>query len=254
MARSFVTTDIVDPVKAPFSKRSLDHLNSALDELTKQTIESTFSIAYTTNDIIILDGCYITATIPGTSSVTAGRIYYNGKIYQVDANASISTPANTLVWSIATTYISGDPATFSDGNNYNFHKIEKFQLTNAVSGSGLADYNGTTVKYKIKKYITELGNWDMDATSSVIASISLLTGFQPDKIKSIDISILLDSGGFKPNFDSSGVLGVWCEDSSSAFPVYTFTITRLTGGKFDNTNFNDGTINRGFLVVESGDI
>lgn len=145
MARSFVITPIVDPVKAPISKRSLTHINSAWDELGEDIIKGLLG-TYTTNDLIVLYGCTVTANIPGTSAVTAGAIYYNGRIYKVDANASISSPTNTLVWSIATTYITGDPATFSDGSSENFHKIEKFQLTNAGTGTGLADYNSTTVK------------------------------------------------------------------------------------------------------------
>ena len=168
MARSFLTTPIVDPVKAPFSKRSFTHLNTALDELGEDIVKGILSGNYTTNDLVILYGCVVTANIPGTSSVTAGAIYYNGRIYKVDANASISSPANTLVWSIATTYISGDPATFSDGSSSNFHKIEKFQLTNAGTGTGLADYNAATVKniYSISTgAITFSTGWSDNGTS-----------------------------------------------------------------------------------------
>lgn len=145
MARKFETSAIIDPVTAPVTGRSLEHINSAYDELGSQLARTLIS-SYTTNDVVILYGCVVTANIPGTSSVTAGAIYYNGRIYSVDTNASISSPSNTLVWSIATTYIAGDPATFSDGSINNFHQIQKFQLTNAVSGSGIADYNAATVR------------------------------------------------------------------------------------------------------------
>lgn len=146
MARSFVTTPIVDPVKAPISKRSLTHINAAWDELGDQLVRAVRDGNYTTNDVVIMYGCVVTANIPGTSSVTAGAIYYNGRVYYVDA-ASISTPSNTLVWNIDQSYISGDPATFSDGSTSNFHLIEKFKLVNAISGSGIANYNGATIKY-----------------------------------------------------------------------------------------------------------
>lgn len=162
MARKFDVTNIVDPRQAPFTERSLRHINTAFDELGEDLVKSVIG-TYTTNDIIVLYGCAVTATIPGTSSVTAGAIFYNGRIYKVDA-ASISTPSNTLVWVIDTTYITGDPALFSDGNSYDFHEIQKFKLVNAVSGSGLANYNGATVKQ-----VTDilLGSW-IDATPYLI--------------------------------------------------------------------------------------
>lgn len=84
---------------------------------------------YTTNDLIVLYGCVVTANIPGTSAITAGAIYYNGNIYKVDANASISSPSNTLVFSVSTSV-----------------QPNKITLTNAATGTGIADYDDTTVK------------------------------------------------------------------------------------------------------------
>ncbi len=253
MARTFVLTDIVDPVKAPFSKRSLEHINEAYNELSKQVIESTFTTAYTSNDVIILSGCEVVANIPGTSSVTAGQIYYNGKIYNVDANASISTPANTLVWSIATTYISGDPATFSDGNNYDFHKIEKFQLTNAVSGSGIANYNGATVKYKIRKIKYNIGAWNMDVNNSVQITTSLNNTIFASKVINTEVVIISDAGDVTNVVDSSGIVNSWTTyTSGGGFLIIQFN--RLTGGLFDNSSFDDAVINRGYGYLLFGDI
>ncbi len=164
MARKFETAAIASTVKAPISKRSLTHINTAWDELGEDIVKGLLG-TYTTNDVIVLYGCVVTANIPGTSAVTAGAIFYNGRIYKVDANASISTPSNTLVWSIIETTITGDPATFSDGSAEDFHIIEKFRLTNAATGTGLADYNGATVRDYISisdgewTTITLLNSW-----------------------------------------------------------------------------------------------
>ena len=141
MARKFDTTNIVTPTKAPFSKRSLTHINTAYDELGEGIVNGMLG-SYTTGDVVILHGCNVSATIPGTSSVTAGAIYYNGRVYEVDADASIiTTGLQTLVWQIAESTITGDPATFDDGNTYDFHIIEKMELVNGLSGSGLANYD-----------------------------------------------------------------------------------------------------------------
>lgn len=85
---------------------------------------------YTTNDVVVLYGCVITATIPGSSSITSGAIYYNGKIYSVAANGAIvTTGTQTLVFKINSTV------------NPNV-----IYLTNDESGTGIADYNAASVK------------------------------------------------------------------------------------------------------------
>jgi hypothetical protein len=141
------TSNITGSQDAPFIKATFDHLNEANQNATSEIIKGMLG-AYTTGDVIILYGCEVSGTIgPGTAAVTAGAIYYNGEIYQVDANASISTSgAQTLVWSVATTYRAGDPIQWSDGVNRNLHQIDKFVLAAGLSGSGIANYNATTVK------------------------------------------------------------------------------------------------------------
>jgi hypothetical protein len=87
---------------------------------------------YTTNDLIILWGCEISATVPGTSSITEGAIFYNEQVYKVPADASIiTTGSQTLVFKI-------DQST----------EPYIIYLDNAASGSGIANYNASTVKRK----------------------------------------------------------------------------------------------------------
>lgn len=247
MARKFDVTNIIDPAKAPLTKRSLTHLNSAYDELTKQMIESSFVVPYTTNDIVILSGCEVTANIPGTSEVTAGQIYYNGRIYDVDANASISSPSNTLVWSIVESVVAGDPATFSDGNSYNFHIIEKFVLSNAVSGSGIADYNGATVKYKIATKRINIGAWNIDSEGVAIIS----HGLNFSKIISVELQLWSDDltpRRFKNYRNSAGGASYACGFDSTNIYIYRDN-TDDTGA-----NWDDAVINRGYVYVTLGDI
>lgn len=153
MARKFKTVDIVAPVKARLSKRSLTHINTAFDDLSEDIILGLSGNVYDPSAIFILYGCDVTITggsIPGTgtASITEGAVYYNGRIYKVDQNNSLSTTnPQTLRWEIVETTISGDPATFDDGNTYDFHIIEKMALVAGTAGSGLANYDATTVKY-----------------------------------------------------------------------------------------------------------
>jgi hypothetical protein len=102
-------------------------INLLNSQVGKQLVLSMIG-TYTTNDLVILHGCEVTANIPGTSEITAGAIYYNGEIYIVDANNSISSPSNTLVFIVK-----------SETPNI-------IELVNGAPGSGLANYDGATVK------------------------------------------------------------------------------------------------------------
>ncbi len=84
--------------------------------------------SYTTNDVIILWGCVVTANIPGTSIITQGAIFYNDKVYLVSA-ASVPSPSDTLVFRI--------------DNTVNPNKI---YLANGISSSGIAEYSQPSVK------------------------------------------------------------------------------------------------------------
>jgi hypothetical protein len=251
MARKFETSAIIDPVNAPVTGRSLEHINSAYDELGAQIIKSQFAESYTTNDVVILYGCVVTANIPGTSSVTAGAIFYNDRIYYVDANVSISSPSNTLVWSIATTYIAGDPAIFSDGSINNFHQIQKFQLTNATSGSGIADYNAATVKVKITTKKIEIGDWDM-VTFPIVKSVphNLGTEYSKKIIRTSGYIIRDDSLAIFPLYGRDASANTALKTNSDSSNIYIFSDST----DFATTDFDATSFNRGYIFVTYGDI
>lgn len=144
------TTNIAGLAKAPFIKATHDHIKESIQDSTGNIIKGLYG--YTTNDIIILYGCVVAVTggaIPGTgtATLTAGAAYYNGEIYEVDANAALSTTnPQTLIWSVVTTYRSGDPVEWSDGTSRDLHRVDKLQLTAGTVGAGLADYDASTVK------------------------------------------------------------------------------------------------------------
>ncbi len=203
-----------------------------------------------------MHGCVVTASIPGTSSVTAGSIYYNGEIYEVEVNASIASAANTLVWNIVTSYIASDSTlTWSDGTIRNLHSIARFVLSNAVTGTGIADYNGATVKtlssFQPKSKIVEIGDWNMDSTSTV----SIAHGLTSSKIRSFNVSIY-------PDGSSSILLPIDYVDMASGFSGSTtlpsgasslsgsnIVLIRATGGSFDNTGFDQTSFNRGYITI-----
>jgi len=219
MARKFITTDIVDPVKAPLTEKALRHINEIPNELGDSLVKAMIG-AYTTGDLVILDGCVVVANIPGTSTVTAGSIYYNGEIYQVDVNASISSPSDTLVWQAVNTLVDGAQTKFSDAVDYDFLSIRKLRLVNGASGSGLANYNGATVKKH-----THVGATNAAPTafsSSNASSISI----QQNSIRkgnivntSIKFSCVVTVGGTLTNIVANTVSDIAMLPSSLTNPI-----------------------------------
>lgn len=144
------TSAIVGNAGLPIIKATHDQWNENSAEITSSIIKGLLG-SYTTGDLIVLHGCVVTiasGAIPGTGTAnnTAGAIYYNGEIYQVDANASLLSTTNpqTLVWQIVTTYRAGDPVYWSDGVARNQHREDKMHLVAATAGSGLANYDNTS--------------------------------------------------------------------------------------------------------------
>ena len=169
--REFIVTNIQDPVKAPITEKGLRHINAMVKEPSDEIVKSLIG-TYTTNDIVILRGCDVAVTsgaIPGTGTATlaSGAIYYNGDVYLVDANASLSTTnPQTLYWEIASSLVDTAQTKFSDQVDYDFLRIKKMRLVAGTSGGGLANYNATTVKY-----INRVTN-----TGYSVASSTILTG------------------------------------------------------------------------------
>jgi hypothetical protein len=141
--KRILSSSITSTAKQPLIKGSLDFLQDSYKEVINALANGL--ITYTANDVIKIYGCDVSGS--GPYAVTAGAIYYNGEVYLVDA-ASGLTPGGgqTVVWSIVATFDAIDPVTFSDLSTHSVHKIYKIGLIVGVSGSGIADYNASTVK------------------------------------------------------------------------------------------------------------
>jgi len=260
------TTNITGNQKAPYIKATHDHIKESIQDTTGNIIKGLLG-SYTTGDLIVLYGCVVTANIPGTSSITAGAIYYNGEIYEVDANASlITTGSDTLVWGVVTDYRSGDPVTWSDGVDRDLHRVDKLALSAGASGSGLANYNGATVKYmlegapiyrtsagvesvipRLKTKIIEIGDWNMDATSQVDVNHGIGADFI--KIRVTSVVIINDASNSISTLYLTDTLGGM--DGGVVFIDSTkIRLFRVTGGSYDSTSFDSTSFNRGWVTIE----
>lgn len=112
--------------------------------------------------------------------------------------------------------------------------------TMEVDGGIRTETSGAYLKNKV----VNIGDWNMDSTSSV----SVAHGVDWTKIRSISCIIRNDanSNGFPLNYhdgtdnDSGGVGGI---DSTN------ITLLRKTGGSFDNANFDSTGYNRGYVTI-----
>lgn len=252
MARKFETTDIVSPAAAYLRADSFTHVNTAFDELTNAIVRGLLS-SYTTNDVIILNGCVVSGTVvaPGPAAITAGQVFYNGRVYEVDAVASLvlsgaQVPVFTIVESL-----QGGQTTFTDGNDYDFQVIEKIAMTAGLSGSGIGDCDDAKFLKKPKRLA--IGGWDMD-TDAFKDVTHGLSAVEFKKANIVGISIIDDA---LANVNTLGVVKTVSAGSGDGFEYInntTIRLSRFTTGVFDSALFNDSSINRGYIDLVYGDI
>jgi hypothetical protein len=122
-----------------------DHERLSLREIADSLIKGLLG-TYTANDLIVIYGCVVNASNPALYTITQGAIYYNGEIYQVAAASIVIAGGQIGVFKIDLNPLAPDPTPFTDGVPRNVHIDRVISIHSGASGSGIADYNGATVK------------------------------------------------------------------------------------------------------------
>lgn len=107
---------------------------------------------YTPNTVVILWGVTVSPLPPGTSTITAGAVFYNDKIYRVPADVVTTVGSQTLVYKLGEdenpNYIyleAGLTNTgLSDYSNSRFTPKHDFQTTSAVLNAAYPSAGGPT--------------------------------------------------------------------------------------------------------------
>lgn len=98
--------------------------------------------------------------------------------------------------------------------------------------------------------VRNIGAWNMDGTASVDVSLSISAQTDYSDIMSIEAFILDDTkANLYPISYSPGAGNVAGYAFLTTPAAPKATLTRVTSGFFDNTTFNDGVMNRGFVIV-----
>jgi hypothetical protein len=127
-----------------------------------------------------------------------------------------------------------------DGTDYNYEWSEN--ISNGVIDTQTGEI--------IRKYQYEIGVWNMDANGNP-ASAVFFTDLDYKRIKNISVTIVNDANTLIAPIDlpdpTTGVAsGRWILNKGGLNGPF-LTILRIAGGLFDNTDYNDTNINRGWI-------
>lgn len=237
-----------------------DKTNLVIDLMDDETIDNIARrltsdvvrqlVDYTTgsDQVVILWGVELTGTNPGARTWTEGAIYYEGDIYIIDAGSDTTTGSEVLV--------------FDDITASGVHEIKEVTLVNGTVSAGIGqDVEGSNVTRYIRWQdlnlintvssnaiackVLDIGTWDMDtnSTKSVAHGLSDIL-----KIVSVSTIIVNDAEdtvyNLEKSFSGSNLHG-WIQGITST----NIVLERAAGVGFDDSNFNDGTINRGKITI-----
>lgn len=114
-----IITDL--PGEHPLSLNDFQHMQDSYTEIIDALVKS-----QTSGNTVRLHGVAVSSP-SSDASCTAGAIYHDGEVYQVDAHSI--TGNGTLSWEVVETYGPGNPVTFKDGTSNNVHVIRKLRMT-----------------------------------------------------------------------------------------------------------------------------
>ena len=92
-----------------------------------------------------------------------------------------------------------------------------------------------------------IGTWDMDGTASKTVSYTVPTGYTLIGYKAF---ILNDAGTVLSNGLQSQGFNTIPMECSYSYSANTFTLNRNGSDLYDSTDFNDSTMNRGYIVLD----
>lgn len=246
MPRKIKTNSITDPnIQQPFTGPSLAFLQQWNEDSNFAIIRALIGDSNYGVGPFALYGLADTGTNP-VVNIAAGFMLYDGELFECTGLSTTLTGSNVVVCTITEAFdLSIDPVLFTDLVPRNVHSIRTVVLSQALTGT--ADFDFSTITYvqpTIKTITVDIGDWNMDASNTK----SVATGIASNKIRSVtgfvrdDADALYYPIGYS---DGTGTLELW----GGAHASGSVTLIRLTGGMFDNANYNATSFNRGWLTI-----
>ena len=204
-------------------------------------------------DNFIVQGVVLSGST-GAFSITEGWVLLDGELIKVDAQGPFDEANDSKFVKVTTfdprgnkDFLNGSTADTYEKNraivqgtsgNLDFDDNTFFDLSNQATS--LPD---TGIKI-LKKKIIDIGDWNMDATDSILVGTGI-TDFL--NIRTADVMIISDDSGFLTPLD---IFTSQTEGGIGTFFSNFITLVRRSGGFFDSTAYNATTFNRGFITIE----
>lgn len=226
MSKKLITTNITTTAKMPIRKMTLDHIQQAYNEqftAVGRSIGTDDSGATVAKDILY----GLTYTITGSAFVgTAGAVYTQGEIFQVDASSFTIGAGEYPIFVLATTYATGDPTEFTDGNTYQIHQIRKLSVVSGTTST--ANYYGT---------LSEFSNKNTPVTITTGSGITNGANITSSTIRAKKDRLgLIVMSGFAQMNSSFAVGQIICTLASTHRPAHdTRVVTTIVNGSTNNS-------------------
>ena len=188
-----ITTDVVDPlVQQPFTADSLDFLQDGNKEMIKGYALSVIGKIYDPTKYYVISGL----DSYGTNQYKEGYIFYDGELYYCPGKSSTTSFSGVPVLNLVESNAPFDPVIFSDNTPHSVHKVRRFVMIDASSGSGTVDYLNCIFIDKSITYIPTLKAYDGPGNEVVGGFTSSSYGYVQYKIKGNEVEVLITGQNF----------------------------------------------------------
>jgi len=209
------------------------------------------------NDFII-QGCTVSG-VTGAFSITEGWIMLAGEMIKVNAQGPFDEAVNSKFTKV-TTFESTGLKTFQNSAIIDTYEQNRGVISGLVGnlafdGDSFSDLRNisliSSVDTPIVKETVELGDWNMDLSTSISVPHGLATDNKWKDIRRVEVIIRNDADNlYQPLVSINTANG----NLNGAITTITqgggFQLFRATGEDFDSTDFNSTSFNRGFLTFE----
>ena len=126
----------------PIKSGTITHIQNAYIEAMGEIAKALIGYAYDPTKVYILNGC-VNSGSGSNYNISAGSVFFNGKVYLVPAATFAISGSNVAVGVITLNYFTApnaDPVQFTDGITRTIHQIYTMVPQAGLSGSGAANY------------------------------------------------------------------------------------------------------------------
>lgn len=207
---------------------------------------------------VIISGCIVGGTGPSSYTLSSGIVYIDGEFRRVSSASSLSLPQYIK----AATDIN-ITRTFQDSNIKTLYITKSADLATSAPGAGqyiaittttdpdkrrygrpLFSTSSTNLR---KKVSLQIGDWNMDSSSSVLVPHGLGSKFNTIRVESVMIINDAASEIYPLTTSINNLLSGDIPGNCTNVDGTNIGLNRLTGSFFDSTNFDATSYNRGWI-------